>query len=105
MIPNANRAISSIRALPAALTLFVCLAAPAFAVSPIRLSGALEGVVTDLAGKPQMGATVLLFNRQERLCERLVTNENGAFAFAGLVPDVYALHLVAIAAGRASDAR
>ena len=93
MIPNSNRANASIRALPAALTLFVCLAAPAFAVSPIKLTGALEGVVTDLAGKPQMGATVLLFNRQERLCERLVTNENGVFAFAGLVPDVYALRV------------
>lgn len=45
-----------------------CLAAPqaAFAVSPMRLSGAISGLVTDSTGVPQMGAAVLLFNRQDR---------------------------------------
>ena len=33
---------------------------------PSSFSGAITGFVTDAAGVPQMGATVLLFNRQER---------------------------------------
>jgi len=44
-------------------------------------------------GTPQMGATVVLFDRRERLCERVVTNEKGTFAFASLMPDVYALRV------------
>ncbi len=40
-----------------------------------------------------MGATVLLFNRQERLCDRVLTDEKGEFSFAGLLPNIYALRV------------
>jgi hypothetical protein len=67
------------------------LAAPAAAVSPLKLSGAISGVVTDGAGVPQMGAAVLLYNRSERLFQRILTDETGTFSFNGLVPDIYSI--------------
>jgi hypothetical protein len=58
-----------------------------------RLSGEISGLVTDSTGIPQMGATVLLFNRQSRLFQRALTNERGSFAFAGLLPDLYSIRV------------
>jgi len=40
------------------------------ALTAARLSGNLGGLVTDVAGKPQMGAAVVLFNRQARPIQR-----------------------------------
>lgn len=57
------------------------------------MAGTLEGWVTDTSGKPQMGATVLLFNRQERLCSRAITDAKGGFAFASLMPDLYSVRV------------
>ncbi|HWB86363.1 MAG TPA: carboxypeptidase-like regulatory domain-containing protein [Bryobacteraceae bacterium] len=73
----------------------VCLVAPdaAKAVSPAKLSGAITGVVTDSIGIPQMGATVLLFNRQDRLYEKVLTDERGEFRFLGLFPDLYSVRI------------
>jgi hypothetical protein len=71
--------------------LFVTL--PAFAATPAKLSGALAGSVTNATGIPQMGATVLVFNRQERLCERALTDADGKFSFASLLPDVYSIRV------------
>ncbi|MDQ6664065.1 MAG: carboxypeptidase-like regulatory domain-containing protein [Acidobacteriota bacterium] len=97
MIPRAASTISRAFRIPAGagalLGLFVFCGAPLFAVSSTKFTGTLEGIVTDAIGKPQMGATVLLFDRRERLCERVVTNEKGSFAFASLMPDVYALRV------------
>lgn len=73
--------------------LYLSLASSAFAVSPVKLSGAISGLVTDGSGMPQMGATVLLFNRQERLLERALTDEKGAFSFASLAPDFYSIRV------------
>jgi len=72
-----------------------CLVAPSrsFAVAPVRLSGAITGIVSDTLGVPQMGATVLLFNRQDRALQKLQTDERGQFRFAGLFPDVYAIRV------------
>src|SRR3954465_1821567 len=72
-----------------------CLAAPSrsFAVTPVQLSGAITGVVSDRLGVPQMGATVLLFNRQDRALGKLQTDENGHFNFTGLFPKVYAIRV------------
>jgi hypothetical protein len=67
----------------------VCSAIPAAAVSPLKLSGAISGVVTDGAGVPQMGAAVFLYNRYERLYQRALTDPEGAFSFSGLSPDLY----------------
>ena len=73
----------------------VCLGVPqpAAAVSPIRLSGSITGQVTDPGGIPQMGATVLLFNRFDRLAQKVFTDEKGGFVFAGLMPDIYSVRV------------
>src|SRR4051794_33470850 len=73
----------------------VCLTAPSTvsAVEPVQLNGALTGVGSDHLGIPQMGATVLLFNRQERAVERVQTNDRGEFEFAGLLPELYSIRV------------
>src|SRR6476619_3102429 len=63
------------------------------AASIARLSGEIAGMVTDSSGIPQMGATVLLYNRQDRLYQRALTNDRGTFAFASLIPDVYSIRV------------
>src|SRR5512140_3166631 len=65
----------------------------AAAPSPLKLSGAITGVVTDSLGVPQMGATVVLYNRQERLSEKVVTDERGEFRFLALFPDLYSIRV------------
>ena len=40
-----------------------------------------------------MGATVLLYNRQERLYQRALTNDRGTFTFASLLPDLYSIRV------------
>lgn len=71
----------------------VCLVAPGVfgAPNPIKLSGAIAGVVTDVSGTPQMGATVTLYNRQERVFEKSLTDERGTFRFVGLFPELYSV--------------
>ncbi len=76
----------------------VCLASlisltPAAAVTSARLSGNLGGVVTDVAGKPQMGAAVMLFNRQSRPIQRALTDDRGSFGFGALPPDSYSVRV------------
>jgi len=72
-----------------------CLVAPSssFAVAPVQLSGAITGIVSDTVGIPQMGATVLLFNRQDRPLQKVQTDEHGQFKFAGLFPEAYAIRV------------
>jgi len=64
-----------------------------FAAAPDKLSGSLVGFVSDTAGVPQMGATVLLFNRSERLVNKTLTNDKGAFGFDSLIPDLYSIRV------------
>jgi len=71
----------------------LCLSLTAHAASPIRFSGELGGIVTDVAGKPQPGAIVLLFNKQDRLLLKVATDEIGSFAFAELMPDLYSVQV------------
>jgi hypothetical protein len=66
---------------------------PTYAGSPLNTSGAVKGVVEDVSGQPRMGAVVLLFNRQDRLVRRALTNGEGGFAFGDLVPDVYSVRV------------
>ena len=56
------------------LALLLLSLLPAHAEPPIRFSGELGGLVTDVAGKPQPGAIVLLFNKQDRLLQRSATD-------------------------------
>src|ERR1035441_6009181 len=69
------------------------LAAPvaAPAAGPIQLSGVISGVVSDSMGIPQMGAMVLLLNRQDRVFEKVQTDDLGQFRFLGLFPDLYSV--------------
>lgn len=70
-----------------------CIAVPSTlpAAAPLRINGAITGTVSDNLGIPQMGATVLLFNRQDRSVQKVQTNDRGEFAFAGLLPDLYSI--------------
>lgn len=72
-----------------------CLAAPsdAPAATAMQVSGAISGVVSDTSGIPQMGATVLLFNRLDRPVSRAQTNERGEFRFPGLLPQTYSVRV------------
>jgi hypothetical protein len=71
----------------------ICLSLAAIPVSAaestIRFAGEMSGLVTDAAGKPQPGAVVLLFNKQDKLLQRTATSILGTFAFDDLLPDLY----------------
>jgi len=70
------------------------LSAPlAFSAEPNQLAGSIAGFVRDSTGVPQMGATVLLFNRSERLILQTITNERGIFGFSLLTPDLYSVRV------------
>ena len=71
----------------------VLSAASAFPASEAPLSGSIAGVVRNAAGVPQMGATVFLFNRSERLMLRAMTNDRGMFGFGLLTPDTYSVRV------------
>ena len=66
-------------ALPLVCTTLLCVATalfprPAEAATPIHFSGELGGLVTDVAGKPQPGAIVILLNRQDRILQKIATD-------------------------------
>lgn len=70
------------------------ICAPAAFSGPVtEFSGSIAGFVRDARGTPQMGASVLLFNRSERLIEQAITNERGIFGFDALAPDVYSVRV------------
>jgi hypothetical protein len=61
--------------------------------APARFSGELSGLVTDSSGRPQVGAQVMLFNRQDRLLQRSATDIGGTFSFEELIPDLYSIRV------------
>lgn len=65
----------------------------AFPATEATLAGSIAGIVRNSNGVPQMGASVFLFNRSERLILRGITNEHGVFGFALLPPDVYSVRV------------
>jgi len=73
----------------------VCLAAagPASGAVSLKLSGVIAGSVTTEDGIPQMGAAVILFNSENGLGQKAFTDENGAFVFPGLLPDIYSIRV------------
>jgi len=70
-----------------------CAPRPVTGAGSVALSGVITGLVTDGAGVPQMGAAVMLFSRQDRLFEKVFTDEKGVFSFAGLLPDIYSIRV------------
>ena len=90
-----SRAVGAFRTLSRlipGIAFAVCLT-PAFSVAPIVPAGGVKGVVADLSGNPRMGAVVLLYNRQDKLLRRAVTNGEGGFAFGDLLPDIYSVRV------------
>jgi hypothetical protein len=77
----------------AALAILALSGTLASAAVPVKLSGSIAGIVRDNAGIPQMGATVLLFNRYERMIQKSLTNDRGIFGFEGLNPDSYSVRV------------
>jgi hypothetical protein len=59
----------------------------------LPVTGNLIGSVVDAAGAPQMGATVQLLNRYERVLAKAITASDGRFVFAGLPLDTYAVRV------------
>ena len=56
------------------------------AATPVQLSGAITGFVTDAAVSRKWARPCLLFNRQDRQFERALTDERGAFQFLRSAP-------------------
>src|SRR5579863_183272 len=80
--------------LAASVIAALILSAPAaFPATNAPLSGSIAGVVRNSSGVPQMGATVFLFNRSEKLMQRVITNERGLFGFGLLSPDLYSVRV------------
>ncbi len=76
------------------LALALCCAAPlSQAASAVKLTGSLVGTVKDGSGIPQLGATVLLFNRYDKVVEKAITNLRGDFLFDALPSDVYSVRV------------
>lgn len=70
------------------------LCGPARAVDlSLPVTGNLLGIVTDGVGAPQMGASVQLFNKYERVIAKTLTAPDGRFAFAALPIDVYSVRV------------
>jgi len=67
--------------------------AVAQADGPVKFTGSIVGLVSDVRGVPQMGATVFLYNRYDRIIQKALTNEKGAFGFDSLLPDSYSLSI------------
>jgi hypothetical protein len=70
-----------------------CLTAPRWALAGDTLlpSGAIAGIVRGTAGIPQRGATVILYNRQQRLIGKVLTDDHGEFRLLGLLPAPYSV--------------
>ena len=63
------------------------------AAPPVRFAGAVSGLVTDSAGRPQPGAAVILLNQQERLLQKVYTDLSGNFSFGDLLPALYSVQV------------
>lgn len=66
---------------------------PAQGQSLEKPHGSIAGSVASSAGIPQMGATVLLFDRFDRIAYRAFTDETGSFLLEALAPGSYSLRV------------
>src|SRR5579863_6580438 len=76
------------------LTGFVGLAPEGHAGGVTPLSGEVLGEVRSGAGIVQMGASVMIFNRYDKLIRQTLTDANGRFAFDVLTPDIYSVKVI-----------
>jgi hypothetical protein len=80
--------------LAASVIAALILSTPAvFPATSTPVAGSIAGVVRNSSGVPQMGASVFLFNRSEKLLGRVLTNEKGLFGFGLLTPDLYSVRV------------
>ena len=84
---------STFRNLGLVATGFALALTPADAAGPLATAGSIIGFVSNSSGTVQMGATVRLFNRFDRLVQHAITNERGAFGFDSLPPDIYSVQV------------
>ncbi len=63
------------------------------AAAPSKVSGSIAGMVSNPSGMPQMGATVLLYNRFDHLLQRSLTTDKGLFGFDALTPGTYTVQV------------
>jgi hypothetical protein len=75
-------------------SVFLSLPEASRAANALKLSGAIAGTVSNSLGVPQMGATVLLYTRLDRLMGKVMTDDHGSFQFGGLTPDVYSVRVM-----------
>jgi hypothetical protein len=59
----------------------------------MQLSGSIGGTVRDTSGVAQMGATIFLYNRYDRIIRQVTTPANGTFLFDSLLPDLYSIRV------------
>lgn len=59
----------------------------------LKLFGSIVGQVRNGAGIGQMGASVSLMNRYERVIQKVLTAPDGQFRFTGLAPDSYSIRV------------
>lgn len=59
----------------------------------LKRFGSITGQVRNTVGTMQMGAAVLLLNRNERVVQRALTSPDGRFRFSALTPDQYSVRV------------
>lgn len=76
-----------------ALTLALLGAAGPVCAADLKLFGSISGQVRNTAGVSQMGAIVQLYNRYEKLVQKVLTSPDGRFRFESLSPDTYSVRV------------
>jgi len=93
MTGNALLALARLKFAIGLISALLVFSPASFAETATLLSGSIAGFVRDARGIPQMGASVFLFNRSERLIQQAMTNERGIFGFEALAPDLYSVRV------------
>ncbi|MBI4891559.1 MAG: TonB-dependent receptor [Acidobacteria bacterium] len=68
-------------------------AVPAVYAADLKLFGSISGNVRNASGIGQMGAVVQLYNRYDRLVQKVLTSPDGRFTFDSLTPDNYSVRV------------
>src|SRR6478609_10115457 len=63
------------------------------AASSLQLAGSIGGQIRNSAGVSQMGATVVLYNRYDRVIRQVLSKPDGSFVFDSLLPDLYSVRV------------
>ncbi len=59
----------------------------------LQVTGNLVGSVVDALGTPQLGATVQVLNKYDRVVSKTITSADGSFSFSGLQADLYSIRV------------